>query len=149
MYYQAKLVTNLMLILAASTPCPLVINKKEAQQKDKEVEIQREVLETIGKFKMAVLVIDVQNDFVTGSLKVPGAVGIIPVINDLVEQKGLQMVAYTYILYPRHCVQATQGAKLHADLRKPRNNRAFQFAKGIQRYVESYSIFADQNGNRL
>jgi nicotinamidase-related amidase len=38
---------------------------------------------TDGPFKPALLVIDMQNDFVTGSLAVPDAEAVIPIVNDL------------------------------------------------------------------
>lgn len=45
--------------------------------------------------KSALVVIDMQNDFINGSLPVAGAVGIIPKINELVSLEGWAMVVFT------------------------------------------------------
>jgi nicotinamidase/pyrazinamidase len=83
---------------------------------------------------IALLVVDVQNDFVdpAGSLSVAGGVEIVPVVNDLVTaaRGGGSPVVYTQDwhppvtphfassggIWPDHCVQGTWGAELHPDL---------------------------------
>jgi nicotinamidase/pyrazinamidase len=83
---------------------------------------------------IALLVVDVQNDFVdpAGSLAVAGGVEIVPVVNDLVTaaRGGGSPVVYTQDwhppvtphfassggIWPDHCVQGTWGAELHPDL---------------------------------
>jgi nicotinamidase/pyrazinamidase len=83
---------------------------------------------------IALLVVDVQNDFVNpaGSLAVAGGVEIVPVVNDLVTaaRGGGSPVVYTQDwhppvtphfassggIWPDHCVQGTWGAELHPDL---------------------------------
>jgi nicotinamidase/pyrazinamidase len=84
--------------------------------------------------RIALLVVDVQNDFVdpAGSLSVAGGVEIVPVVNDLVAaaRGGGSLVVYTQDwhppvtphfassggIWPDHCVQGTWGAELHPDL---------------------------------
>jgi nicotinamidase/pyrazinamidase len=84
--------------------------------------------------RIALLVVDVQNDFAdpAGSLSVPGAPEIVPLVNDLVTsaRAGGSPVVYTQDwhppvtphfassggLWPDHCVQGTWGAELHPDL---------------------------------
>jgi nicotinamidase/pyrazinamidase len=83
---------------------------------------------------IALLVVDVQNDFVdpAGSLSVAGGEEIVPVVNDLVTaaRGGGSPVVYTQDwhppvtphfassggIWPDHCVQGTWGAELHPDL---------------------------------
>ena len=83
---------------------------------------------------IALLVVDVQNDFVdpAGSLSVAGGAEIVPVVNDLVTaaRRGGSPVVYTQDwhppvtphfassggIWPDHCVQGTWGAELHPDL---------------------------------
>ena len=83
---------------------------------------------------IALLVVDVQNDFAdpSGSLAVTGGPEIVPVVNDLVvdARGGGSPVFYTQDwhppvtphfassggTWPDHCVQGTWGAELHPDL---------------------------------
>jgi nicotinamidase/pyrazinamidase len=83
---------------------------------------------------IALLVVDVQNDFVdpAGSLSVAGGPDIVPLVNDLVTAaRGAgSPVVYTQDwhppvtphfassggIWPDHCVQGTWGAELHPDL---------------------------------
>ncbi len=97
------------------------------------------------------LVVDVQNDFITGSLAVPDAEDLIPVINKYVER-------FEYILFsrdmhptnhcsfvaqggpwPPHCVIGTDGAKLHSDLKVPGD--IFVIDKGTLADKDTYSAF--------
>jgi len=89
--------------------------------------------------KTALLVIDVQNDFCTGSMKVKGALEIIPLINSV--RHLFDLVAFSKDwhppdhcsfkadvkgqvirkgdnteFWPIHCVQGTEGAALQKDL---------------------------------
>jgi nicotinamidase/pyrazinamidase len=84
--------------------------------------------------RIALLVVDVQNDFVdpAGSLAVAGGVEILPVVDDLVAaaRAGGSPVVYTQDwhppvtphvassggTWPDHCVQGTWGAELHPEL---------------------------------
>lgn len=118
----------------------------------------------------ALIVVDVQNDFLSGgSLAVPNSNGIIPVINkimpyfDLVvatmdwhpvnhmcfavnhEQKvPFTEITYngmTQILWPLHCLQGTHGAELHAELATKYFKAIIR--KGMNAEVDSYSAFFD------
>lgn len=120
----------------------------------------------------ALLIVDVQNDFLPGgALGVTDGDQIVPVINAL--QKHFDLVVATQdwhptdhgsfaanhpgkevgefidlngvkqILWPVHCVQDSEGAEFHADLNRERWTAVFQ--KGIQSMVDSYSGFFDNN----
>ena len=85
--------------------------------------------------RTALVVVDVQNDFVdpAGSLYVRGGEGVVPAVNALVEAalEALAPVLYTQDwhppstphfvtgggVWPVHCVAGTWGAELHAGLR--------------------------------
>jgi nicotinamidase/pyrazinamidase len=123
----------------------------------------------------ALLIIDVQNDFLPGgSLEVPEGDKIIPVINAL--QPGFEIIVATrdwhpanhksfasnhkdhkpgdvidlnglkQILWPDHCVQGSPGAELSPLL----NQKLIQkvIFKGTDPDIDSYSAFFD-NGHRL
>lgn len=72
----------------------------------------------------ALLIIDVQRDFIDGALPVPDAAAIVPVINEL--QDRYMLVAATadshaeedpeFADFPPHCVYGTPGAELHPGL---------------------------------
>jgi len=118
------------------------------------------------------LIIDVQNDFCTGgSLAVPDAESILPVINDLAashanvvltqdwhpanhssfasQHAGLQpfeSISMPYgdqTLWPDHCVQGSQGANFHAQL----NTLSAQLVirKGFRSAIDSYSAFFEND----
>lgn len=121
----------------------------------------------------ALLLIDVQNDFLPGgSLAVEGGDEVIPVINKL--QEHFQLVIATQdwhpishksfasnhpgkdvydvievrgqsqILWPDHCVQASEGAMLSGKLSQHRIEAVFR--KGTNSEIDSYSAFYD-NGH--
>ncbi|MFT0891253.1 bifunctional nicotinamidase/pyrazinamidase [Pseudochelatococcus sp. G4_1912] len=114
------------------------------------------------------LVIDVQNDFITGgSLAVDDSKVIIPIINRVARQfthvaltqdwhpaghasfasshPGMKnfdtkMMSYgPQTLWPDHCVQDTHGAAFHADLDIPHAQMVVR--KGYQPLIDSYSAF--------
>ncbi len=122
----------------------------------------------------ALLIIDVQNDFLPGgSLEVPGGDRILPVINRI--SGGFDLVVATQdwhpadhmsfasnhqgkkpfeegmvggieqVLWPDHCVQGTEGAGFSEDL-DMRPVEAI-FRKGMDREIDSYSGFYD-NGHK-
>ena len=97
------------------------------------------------------LIVDVQNDFVTGSLAVPNAKDIMPVINKYIEK-------FKYVLFsrerhsidhcsfvaqggpwPPHCVEDTYGAELHSGLNI--SGDIFIIEKGTLVDKEAYSAF--------
>ncbi|WP_162342582.1 bifunctional nicotinamidase/pyrazinamidase [Cyclobacterium salsum] len=122
----------------------------------------------------ALLIIDVQNDFIPGgSLAVPGGDEIVPVINGLMGRFELVLATQDWhpqdhmsfasnhkgkkpfeeivhqgldqILWPDHCVQGTSGAAFHPDLNA--NPIEAIFRKGMDRDIDSYSGFYD-NGHK-
>jgi nicotinamidase/pyrazinamidase len=123
----------------------------------------------------ALLLVDVQNDFMPGgSLEVPQGNMIVPLINRL--QKYFDLVVVTQdwhpqnhksfasnhankkpfeeidlqrmkqTLWPDHCVQGTKGADFHPDLNI--NKIAAIFRKGMDPEIDSYSGFYD-NGHQI
>ncbi|MCC3159622.1 bifunctional nicotinamidase/pyrazinamidase [Hymenobacter sp. 15J16-1T3B] len=122
----------------------------------------------------ALLLIDIQNDFVPGgALAVPGGADIIPLVNRLQPHFDLvvatqdwhpaghlsfasshpgkqpfdriELYGLAQVLWPDHCVQGTAGAELHPALDQHRIEAIFR--KGMAREIDSYSGFFD-NGHR-
>ena len=118
------------------------------------------------------LVIDVQNDFCPGGrLPVPRGDEVVPLINRLASRfahvvltqdwhpaghhsfasshPGKQpfettTVAYgPQVLWPDHCVQATDGAEFHAELKIPHAELVIR--KGFRRGIDSYSAFYEND----
>jgi nicotinamidase/pyrazinamidase len=118
----------------------------------------------------ALLVVDMQNDFMPGgALGVPGANEIVPLINRLMESFTLVVATQDWhppdhtsfapnhpgkkvgdivmvkgieqILWPVHCVRNTLGAELVEGLNK--DPIASIFYKGTDRWIDSYSAFFD------
>ncbi|MFB9057781.1 bifunctional nicotinamidase/pyrazinamidase [Mariniflexile ostreae] len=116
------------------------------------------------------LIIDVQNDFMPGgTLAVPNADKIIPVINSIQPKFDLVVAAQDWhpkdhvsfasnhqnkipfdeievhgkqqTLWPDHCVQGTEGAKFHAALLTQKWEAIFR--KGTDKSMDSYSAFYD------
>jgi nicotinamidase/pyrazinamidase len=103
----------------------------------------------------ALLVIDVQNDFMEGgALAVPSAAEILPLINerlasaDYVVKVGTQDMHpadhASFAVWPRHCVEDTRGAELHPLLHKDRLHIVWR--KGMEREVDSYGACYDNAG---
>jgi nicotinamidase/pyrazinamidase len=120
----------------------------------------------------ALIVVDVQNCFIGGTLPVPHGEEVVPVINRIApafenvvltqdwHTAGHSSFASTYpgkkpydtiqlgygtqVLWPDHAVQGTADAALHPGLKIP--HAALIVRKGIHREVDSYSAFmeADQ-----
>ena len=117
------------------------------------------------------IVVDVQNDFVSGSLAIPGARDIVPVINHLIGgfqhvvvtqdwhppghlsfasahpgRKPYDTIAASYgpqILWPDHCIQATPGAEFHKDLEIAHAELVLR--KGYHPDIDSYSAFYEND----
>lgn len=126
--------------------------------------------------KNALLIVDLQNDFLPGgALSVPNGDDIIPIVNKLTEQPFDTIVAsrdchpanhasfaslypnrnpgdtvliqgYEQILWPIHCVENTHGSALVDGLKKDRIDR--EFLKGVDRTHDSYSAFFDNQHQR-
>jgi nicotinamidase/pyrazinamidase len=118
----------------------------------------------------ALIIVDVQNDFVPGgALAVPGGDAVVPLINCLQPRFDLVIATQDWhppdhgsfaanhpgrnvhdvidlhglrqVLWPVHCVQNTGGAKFGASLDTRRIDRVFQ--KGTDPGIDSYSGFFD------
>ena len=123
--------------------------------------------------KSALSVVDVQHCFVTGgTLPVKGGEEVVPVINQLAtafenivitqdwHTKGHASFASTHagkkpfevkklaygnqVLWPDHCVQGTDDAALHKDLKLPTAQVIVR--KGYHQEVDSYSAFTEADG---
>ena len=120
--------------------------------------------------KSALIVVDVQNCFIDGgTLPVKGGAEVVPVINKLAgafenivvtqdwHTAGHASFASTYsgkkpfettklkygnqVLWPDHCVQGTDDAGLHKDLKLPTAQVIIR--KGFHKNVDSYSAFEE------
>jgi nicotinamidase/pyrazinamidase len=123
----------------------------------------------------ALIVVDVQNDFLPGgALAVPRGDEIIPLVNELQEQFELVVATQDWhppdhgsfaanhpgkkpgdrimlegieqILWPVHCVQNTPGAQFASGLNTKHFARIFQ--KGVDARIDSYSTFFDNAHRR-
>lgn len=121
----------------------------------------------------ALIIVDVQNDFIPGgTLPVPNGDEIIPIINQIQDKFDLVVATQDWhpqnhksfssnhpnkkvfdkiilngieqILWPDHCVQESYGAQLHKVL----NTKLIEtiFRKGMNPEIDSYSAFYD-NGH--
>ncbi len=118
------------------------------------------------------LIVDIQYDFCAGgSLAVPGADEVIPLINRLASafthaaltqdwhprdhlsfasahegRQPFETVRLSYgmqTLWPEHCVQETPGAAFHRDLSVA--HAEFIIRKGFRREIDSYSAFFEND----
>ena len=120
----------------------------------------------------ALLVIDVQNDFCSGgALAVPDGEAVVPLVNDMLDdfpvrvftqdwhpprhssfasehpgRAPLEVIEMPYgpqVLWPDHCIQGTEGAAFHPDLRTDPADLIVR--KGFRREVDSYSAFFEND----
>ena len=106
--------------------------------------------------RLALLVIDVQDDFCPdGTLAVPEGERVIPLLNRAItrcREKKMPILASrdwhpaktTHFkayggLWPPHCIQNTDGARFHPELKLPED--AVIFSKGMDPEKDSYSAF--------
>jgi nicotinamidase/pyrazinamidase len=118
----------------------------------------------------ALLIVDMQNDFMPGgTLAVPGADACVPIINRLMSECDLVLATQDWhpadhlsfapnhpgkkvgdivmvegtaqILWPEHCVRNSHGAALVADLDQASISSIFY--KGSDKHFDSYSAFFD------
>lgn len=120
--------------------------------------------------KSALIVVDVQNCFIDGgTLPVKGGADVVPVINKLANsfenivvtqdwhttghasfasthsgKKPFETAKLSYgqqVLWPDHCVQGSEDAALHKDLKLPTAQVIIR--KGFHKNVDSYSAFEE------
>lgn len=101
------------------------------------------------------IVVDFQNDFITGSLAVPGAESLVPVINKYIEKfrkvvvsrdrhkKGHPSFTDQGGIWPDHCVGGTHGVEIHSDIKFPDTTFVASVDKGWNEEV--YSAFKGTN----
>lgn len=114
------------------------------------------------KLKKALLVVDVQNDFCPGgALAVPEGDKIIPVINRYIREFSRAKLPVFFSrdwhpkktihfkkfggAWPGHCIQDTNGARFHPELKLPK--AAIIMSKGMDPEKDSYSVFQAQDIN--
>ena len=112
----------------------------------------------IRKYKIntdedAILVVDLQNDFIDGSLAVPDGNSIIPTINKYLERIPIQFFSRdahpedhcSFIKqggpWPPHCVVGSEGYKIHKDINVGED--ATMIDKGVKTDKDAYSAFED------
>lgn len=121
--------------------------------------------------KEALIVIDIQNDFCTGSLAVPHGQEIIDDVNKLMEifdtvvltqdfhpenhssfytnhpdMRAFDVIDMPYgkqVLWPSHCVQGTPGSDFHLKLKTDLANMIIR--KGTNAHIDSYSAFYEND----
>lgn len=121
------------------------------------------------------LVIDVQNDFLPGgALAVPEGNAVVPLINRMMDNYDLIVATQDWhpadhvsfasnhrgrkagdiikvrgepqVLWPAHCIQRSRGAEFAPGLSVQKFARVFQ--KGVDREIDSYSGFFDNDKRR-
>lgn len=114
--------------------------------------------------KDALIIVDLQKDFCPGgALAVPEGDQIVPVINTYIEHfqnhKGLVVATRDWHpenhvsfkefggIWPIHCVQNTEGAEFHADLKLPKD--VVIISKADTPDKESYSGFDGTNLDKI
>jgi nicotinamidase/pyrazinamidase len=104
--------------------------------------------------KKALIIVDLQNDFVSGSLPVPEAAEIIPIVNKLQDRFSVVVATRdnhppnhcSFKQWPAHCVQYTEGVKFPKEFELTR--RAVIVSKGTNVDTDSYGAFFDDKGNQ-
>ncbi len=117
----------------------------------------------INKKTDVLLIVDFQNDFITGSLAVTGAESLVPVINKYIEKfkkvvvsrdrhkKGHPSFIDQGGIWPDHCVDGTYGMEIHSGIKFPDTNVSGFKGTNIVALVnkgwdeEAYSVFEKTN----
>lgn len=109
--------------------------------------------------KKALLIIDLQNDFISGTLKIKGADSIIQPIIQLAKKYDFIIASKDYHplkhksfatfggSWPVHCVKDTWGSEFPKII-KDSVNFDLIVTKGTNENIESYSAFSDENGQK-
>ena len=109
------------------------------------------MIDKIDKETDAILVVDLQNDFITGSLAVPGAEDILPNVIGYVEQFAHRFFSADFHSedhssfveqggpWPPHCVAGTDGSSFHKMLGPYVGNLIL---KGTDQKFDAYSAFS-------
>ena len=102
----------------------------------------------------ALLIVDLQNDFITGSLAVPGAEGILQKVKEYTEKFLCRFASRDWHPedhssfvenggpWPAHCIAGTEGSELHSILD---DHWFIQIYKGLDKNKEQYSAFDGTN----
>lgn len=110
--------------------------------------------------RCALIVVDIQNDFISGSLAIKNAIEIIPIINHLIDSVKFDLIVFSkdwhpdnhcsfkeetvFSLkkWPKHCVQNTWGADHPSELliNLPKT-KVLHVQKGSNQNKECYSAF--------
>ena len=124
----------------------------------------------------ALIVVDLQNDFIDGALAVPDARAVLPVVKRLLDRfdllvftkdwhpaahgsfavnhpgkalfEQIDLNGFPQTLWPVHCVQGTHGAELAEGLPVAGAHRVHIVHKGTDPAIDSYSGFADNGGRK-
>ena len=79
------------------------------------------------------MVVDVQNDFISGTLPVKNAVEVVPVINELIRNADFNVVTYTLDCHPHnHCSFIENISMRKLSPKSPVNNFFFQEPKHLR-----------------
>lgn len=113
------------------------------------------IMMQIDKKTDVLLVVDFQNDFITGSLAVPGAEDLIPAINKYIgkfrkvvvsrdrHKKGHPSFTDQGGIWPDHCVDGTYGMEIHSSIKFTDTVAVALIDKGWDE--EAYSVFEGTN----
>lgn len=118
--------------------------------------------------KKILIGVDLQNDFINGSMPVKGAEEMVDIFNQYIKKNyddyffialTMDWHPYNHISFsqfPRHCVAYSKGAALHDKVIEGIYNnenikeKVSVFQKGLNEDVEEFSIFQNKwDGNRL
>lgn len=105
------------------------------------------MLVTMPSLKTALIMVGVQNDYLSGTMAVPDAENIIPGLVKVASEVDLVIAGrewhpadhYSFAMYPPHCVQDTKGARMPAKIRKLAH---YVVSMGMDKQQDAFSLFA-------
>jgi len=120
----------------------------------------KHVVPHLGRKRDMLIVVDVQKDFFDGGkLPVVDTLSLLPLINDAIEKAEKEGALIVYAqdwhppnhksfkseggAWPPHCLEGSDGAKLHPDLKIPSSYETFHF--GTDPSKEGYSPFENND----